>query len=84
MSTAAKLVVRKTFDGIPTQKINWFPGHMRRARRVITDEMKKVNLFIEVRDSRIPFTSRNDAIHELIPDDMKRIVIFNKLDLANK
>ena len=36
---------------IPKEKVNWFPGHMRKARRDIEHEIKKVDLFIEVRDA---------------------------------
>ena len=46
--------------------------------------MKKCDLFIEVRDARIPFISQNDAILELIPPGTKRIVVLNKIDLANR
>jgi len=55
---AAKVVFRTEFKNLP-QKINWFPGHMRKAMDDMSDELKKVNLFIEVRDARIPLTSHN-------------------------
>jgi ribosome biogenesis GTPase A len=67
--------------GVPN-RINWFPGHMRRAMRLLEDEIKKVNVFIEVRDARIPKTSRNPELIALLPEKMKRLVVYNKIDLA--
>ena len=68
MATAAKMAVKTEFLNFPTGKINWFPGHMRRARKQLADRVKKVDLFVEVRDARIPFTSRNALFDELIPN----------------
>jgi len=53
---ATKVLFREEFKHLPA-KINWFPGHMRKAMRQLESEFKKVNLFIEVRDARIPNTS---------------------------
>ena len=39
--------------------INWFPGHMRKALRVIEESTHKVDVFLEIRDARIPYCSRN-------------------------
>ena len=47
--------------------INWFPGHMRKAMRTLEDEFKKVQMFIEVRDARIPRTSENPELLSLLP-----------------
>ena len=51
-------VFRETFSNLPSG-VNWYPGHMRKTVRDLSDELKKVNLFVEVRDSRIPLTSHN-------------------------
>ena len=56
MSKFTKILFREEFKNVP-QKVNWFPGHMRKAMRTLTNEFKKVSLFIEVRDARIPKTS---------------------------
>ena len=83
---AAKVLFRQEFRDLP-HKINWFPGHMRKAMDDLGDELKKANLFIEVRDSRIPVSSHNRDLVELIKDrtpGMKRLVVFNKMDLANE
>ncbi len=42
-----------------TATINWFPGHMRKALRTIEDNCKNVDVFLEIRDARIPFSSKN-------------------------
>ena len=79
----AKKILRAEFKHLP-EKVNWFPGHMRKAMKDLGDEFKKVNLFIEVRDARIPMTSRNESLHEILPPTLKRIVVYNKMDLANQ
>lgn len=57
---------------------------MRKAIRDLEEEIAKANLFIEVRDSRIPYTSHNPDLLKLIPPGIKRLVVFNKMDLANE
>ena len=52
--------------------------------RDLTDEFKKINLFVEVRDARIPITSTNNQLHEILPPHLKRIIVYNKMDLANQ
>jgi ribosome biogenesis GTPase A len=78
-----KILLRTEFAHLPS-KINWFPGHMRKAMRTLEPELKKVKMFIEVRDARIPRTSANKELLELLPLGMKRIVVYNKMDLVNE
>ena len=40
-------------------KINWFPGHMRKALRIMSENTKNVDVFLEIRDARIPYSSKN-------------------------
>ena len=76
-------VFRETFEQLPG-KITWFPGHMNRAMRKMLESMKKVDLFIEVRDARIPITSANGEIVKLVKECKKHhIILLNKIDLAN-
>lgn len=56
---------------------------MWKAKWEIETEMKKVDLFIEVRDAWIPYTSRNEHLIELVPKGVKRLVVLNKIDLAD-
>lgn len=62
--------------------IQWFPGHMTRARRQIQDKLKLIDIVIELLDARIPLSSRNPMIHEILKDK-PRLVVMNKSDLAD-
>ena len=64
------------------KNINWYPGHMKKTRELIQENLKMVDLVIEVIDSRIPRSSRNPIIDELI-QTKKRIIILNKSDLSD-
>ena len=77
------VVFRQSFTDLP-KHVNWFPGHMRKAMNDLEAEIKKADMFLEVRDSRIPYTSHNEELLSMIPKSMKRIIIFNKIDLANE
>lgn len=63
--------------------IQWFPGHMAKTRRLITENLKLVDVIIELLDARIPFSSRNPEINSLI-NNKPRLVAFNKSDLADE
>ena len=63
--------------------INWYPGHMKKTRELISENLKAVDLVLEVLDARIPQSSRNPILDELIKNK-RRIVVFNKSDLADK
>ncbi len=62
--------------------INWYPGHMKKTRELIQENLKLVEAVIEVVDARIPLSSRNPIIDEIVRDK-KRILILNKSDLAD-
>jgi len=63
--------------------INWYPGHMKKTRELISENLKLVDVVIEVVDARIPISSRNPIIDDLIKGK-DRIVVLNKSDLADK
>lgn len=63
-------------------QINWYPGHMKKTRELIRENLKMVDLIIEVIDARIPSTSRNPIIDELV-GDKRRIIALNKSDLSD-
>ena len=54
-------VMRESFTGLP-KSVNWFPGHMKKAMLELETELKKADLFIEVRDARIPYSSHNTEL----------------------
>lgn len=62
--------------------INWYPGHMHKTRKEITESLSQTDVIIELLDARIPSSSRNPLIDDLIKDK-KRIIIINKSDLAD-
>lgn len=65
------------------ENINWYPGHMKKTRELIKENLKLVDVVIEVIDARIPVSSRNPIIDQLIKDK-PRIIVLNKSDLADE
>lgn len=63
--------------------INWFPGHMTKAKRKIAEQIKLVDAVAEVVDARIPVSSRNPDLPELI-GNKPHIVLLNKCDMADE
>jgi ribosome biogenesis GTPase A len=62
--------------------INWYPGHMAKTKKQISEDLKLIDIIIEILDSRIPISSRNPDINELTKNK-DRIIILNKSDLAD-
>lgn len=65
---------------LPT--VQWFPGHMTKARKIITENLKLVDAVIELLDARIPYSSANPMLQEII-SGKPRVVALNKADLAD-
>ena len=68
---------------LPSTSINWFPGHMAKTRRQITEDLKLIDIVVEILDSRIPISSQNPDIKE-ITKNKKKIVVLNKCDLSDE
>ena len=62
--------------------IQWFPGHMAKAKRQIKEKLKLVDVVIELLDARIPISSRNPMIDEIVTQK-PRLILLNKSDLAD-
>lgn len=62
--------------------IQWFPGHMAKARRQVTEKIKLIDIVFELVDARIPMSSRNPMIDEIV-SSKPRIVLLNKADKAD-
>ena len=62
--------------------INWYPGHMKKTSESIKNNLKQVDIVLELIDARAPKSSQNPLISELVGDKAK-IIIFNKIDLAD-
>lgn len=65
------------------QNIQWFPGHMTKAKRKIQEGLKLIDVVIEIIDARIPVSSSNPELNEII-GNKPRLVLLNKCDKANK
>jgi len=63
--------------------INWYPGHMSKTKKEIIDNLKLIDVVIEILDSRIPVSSRNPDIAE-ITKNKKKLIVLNKVDLADE
>lgn len=63
--------------------INWYPGHMKKTRELISENIKMSDVVLEITDARIPKSGRNPIIDEII-GNKRRIIILTKSDLADK
>lgn len=62
--------------------IQWYPGHMAKAKREVTEQLKKVDVVFELVDARLPYSSRNPMIDDVV-QHKPRVVILNKKDMTN-
>ena len=67
---------------LQSTSINWFPGHMAKTRRQITEDLKMIDVVVEILDARIPNSSQNSDMRQ-ITQNKKKIIILNKYDLAD-
>ncbi len=67
---------------MPSDQIQWFPGHMAKTRRMISENLKNVDIVIEILDARIPYSSRNPEITRLT-ENKPSLIILNKANLAD-
>lgn len=70
---------QKSFTSTP---INWYPGHMAKTKKQIIQDLKLIDIVIELLDARIPISSQNPNIAE-ITKNKKKIIVLNKCDLAD-
>lgn len=62
--------------------IHWFPGHMAKARRLIEEKIKLIDIVIEIIDARIPLSSKNPMMDKLVHNKIK-VILMSKIDLAD-
>lgn len=62
--------------------IQWYPGHMAKAKRILKEDLKLVDIVIEVADARVPLSSQNPDLRKLI-DNQAKVTVLNKKDLAD-
>lgn len=65
-----------------TQTIQWFPGHMAKTRRKIAEQLRLIDAVAEIVDARIPVSSRNPDLKEII-GDKPHLILLNKCDMAD-
>lgn len=63
-------------------EINWYPGHMAKAKRLLADQLSRVDVVVELCDARLPHASRNPDLDRLL-QGKKRVLLLNKADLAD-
>ena len=63
--------------------VQWYPGHMTKAKRQMQEDIKLIDLIIELVDARVPLSSRNPDIDEL-GKNKSRLILLNKADLADE
>ena len=68
---------------LPSTSINWFPGHMAKTRKQITEDLKMIDVVVEILDARIPNSSQNPNIRQ-ITQNKKKVIVLNKYDLSDK
>lgn len=70
-------------QNMPKTNINWYPGHMAKTKKQIVEDLKLIDIVIELLDARIPISSQNPDIREMV-GNKKKIVLLNKSDLADE
>ena len=69
-------------EGFSKMSISWYPGHMAKTKKQIIEDLKLIDVVVEVLDARIPVSSRNRDLEQYI-EKKKRVVVLNKADLAD-
>ena len=63
--------------------VQWFPGHMAKTRRMMSEQLGLIDIVVELLDARLPLSSQNPEISNII-GDKPRLIILNKADLAGE
>ena len=70
-------------NAIDIPSLQWYPGHMRKAERLVKENLKLVDVVIELLDARIPMSSANPVLREIV-GGKPRVIVLNKADLADE
>ena len=70
-------------NAIDIPSLQWYPGHMRKAERLVKENLKLVDVVVELLDARIPLSSANPVLREIV-GDKPRVIVLNKADLADE
>ena len=72
----------ENIKGYDNSNINWYPGHMAKAKKMMQENIKLIDVVIEILDARIPFSSKNPDIDEMAKGK-SRVLLLNKADMAD-
>lgn len=75
--------MNNTTENSAKTNINWYPGHMAKTRRLIDENLKLIDVVVEILDARVPVSSRNPDFDTLFASK-PRVVVMNKFDLADE
>ena len=70
-------------NAIDIPSLQWYPGHMRKAERLVKENLKLVDVVLELLDARIPLSSANPVLREIV-GEKPRLIVLNKADLADE
>lgn len=65
------------------KQVQWYPGHMAKTRRIIQENLKMVDIVIEILDARVPYSGRNPNFDDIL-GEKPRLIVLNKSDLADE
>lgn len=65
------------------KQIQWYPGHMAKTKRILRETIKQIDVVLELVDARVPFSSMNPIVPDII-DNTLRVIVMNKADLVSK
>lgn len=83
MDIKNKKMDEESTKSLPSTCINWYPGHMAKTRRLIDENLKLIDVVVEILDARVPVSSRNPDFDTLFASK-PRVVVMNKFDLADE
>lgn len=74
--------IKSQMEGFKMKQLQWYPGHMAKTRRMIQENLKMVDVIVEILDARIPYSGRNPDFDDIL-GEKPRLVVLNKSDLAD-
>lgn len=77
------MAIKDNEKSCASTSINWYPGHMAKTKRQIIEDLKLIDVVVELLDARIPLASQNPDLQQ-IAKDKKKIIVLNKCDLADE
>ena len=67
----------------PKVRLNWYPGHMAKTKRQLEEDIKLIDIVVEILDARIPVSSQNPDL-KVLAKNKKKVIVLNKCDLADE